>query len=1187
MRTRSSLEYTIPRRRNRRRSRSPTEANPLLLIGFDSMAEGPTYGRELRLPTGGSILLIKGTRDCTKTPPSNFFSFHSLDGVAKTWLDKEPPNSILTWDDLVSKFINFFFPPSKTTNLRNEITNFRQIAQESFSEAWERFKELLRKCPHHGFSLMHQLDTFYNSLSYNDQDSLNSAAGGNFLYKSPTEGLQIIENKAKVRCSRNAVMRVSTNAPPSSSTSSSSNFEFQQMAAALEDKMTLTFRNEMNEMKNMMKALVPTPVPIKAVEERCTTCGSNHSYNVCPMTRGGYEYPVYHDNFQQFQQTASVGNFVQNGNSGYRPPNLANQIRPPGFNQQNNNRNVNANQGYNRNKTNGNQVNHGANSGLTQQAQAYQAPSTQVPVTYARFEAYTKANDVTLNNLQKNLNDFKREQQDFQNEQRNFQNMMLNMFQKQMGNNNASGSGTLPSNTIPNPRNEVKAITTRSGLAYDGPLPPMPPPYVNPDNEKAKENEVTKDKVQPESSQSTANVQPRVDHGKGKDKLKDNEKGMNEKEKDDEVRESVFEEILIDKEEFFLPKSPPIKPNKPTKTLPYPSRVEYEKKGENDKVQIQKFWEMFKKIHVNITLADALILMPKYQKMLKSLLSNKEKLNEMANTPVSENCSTIILKKLPEKLEDPRLFLIPCTFSELKCKALADLGASINLMPFSVYTKLGLPALQSTRMTLELANCSLCVPKGIARDVLVPVGRFTFPADFVVVDFECNYRVPLILGRPFLRTARVLIDVHGEELVIRDGMERIVFKLDGSQDKESIHMIDIYDDRFKDVCEPETNDSSSPTSTIVEEFDSLVGEIIKQKEEVKEISDPVARRRACFSKLENFRIIHQGRVIHSPKIAFVGAISHIFPNNNLEDSFKMGDEDLNFIPNKELDKEDLIPIPRESKIGKECDFPPSFTPFEGSEMLLEEEIDEFLKHDESLNMDLNDEFNDEEGDIIYLEKLLENENFFEMNDKKVESLERKTKEDFETKDEPKSKKDLQVVHPDIEILNHFETTSYVGSDYVFYEDFNLMDMIFPMNIQGKIFDPGITFHEKSFEKDAFKDKSSKKLAPFKALDVFDPLHPPLIDFHVTKALSGFTVSLLKIFSKKFFEHGNKNATAIEILMACHKTTGGHHSANYTAVKSLISKILLAPPSIKMLSIGYNCDACQRQGKSLKEMNASE
>ncbi|GJS45006.1 hypothetical protein Tco_0595127 [Tanacetum coccineum] len=352
-------------------------------------------------------------------------------------------------------------------------------------------------------------------------------------------------------------------------------------------------------------------------------------------------------------------------------------------------------------------------------------------------------------------------------------------------------------------------------------------------------------------------------------------------------------------------------------------------------------------------------------------------------------------------------------------------------------------------------------------------------------------------------------------------------------------MMDIYDDRFKDVCEPESNDSSSPTSTIVEEFDSLVGEIIKQKEEVKKISDPVARRRACFtSNLENFRIIHQGRVIHSPQIASVGAISHIFPNNNLEDSFKMGDEDLNFIPNKELDKEDLIPIPRESKIGKECDFPlcddfQSFKTFS----ILEEEIEEFLKHDESLDMDLNDEFSDEEGDVTYLEKLLEVLNDdpfspitpleFKKEDKNVESLERKTKEDFETKDEPKSKKELQVVHPDIEILNHFETTSYVGSDYVFYEDFNLVDMLFPMNIWGEVFDPGITFHEKPFEKDAFKDKSSKELAPSKSLltlDVFDPLHPPLIDFHVTKAFFGFTFSLLKIFSKKCFEPGIKNAT---------------------------------------------------------------
>ncbi|GKB85972.1 reverse transcriptase domain-containing protein [Tanacetum coccineum] len=185
MRTRSSLEYTIPRRRNRRRSRQQQEAIPIVDTEPEfPMADDRPMAEQLQAPTGGfesndeephahirhfeSITNNQRYLDVPNTTIKLLLFPFSLDGVAKTWLDKEPPNSILTWDDLVSKFINFFFPPSKTTNLRNEITNFRQIAQESFSEAWERFKELLRKCPHHGFSLMHQLDTFYNLLSYND-----------------------------------------------------------------------------------------------------------------------------------------------------------------------------------------------------------------------------------------------------------------------------------------------------------------------------------------------------------------------------------------------------------------------------------------------------------------------------------------------------------------------------------------------------------------------------------------------------------------------------------------------------------------------------------------------------------------------------------------------------------------------------------------------------------------------------------------------------------------------------------------------------------------------------------------------------------------------------------------------------------------------------------------------------------
>nr|GEV87545.1 reverse transcriptase domain-containing protein [Tanacetum cinerariifolium] len=132
--------------------------------------------------------------------------------AARRWLEKEPPRSITTWDDLVSKFINEFFPSSRTTNLHNKILNFQQKFDESFHEAWERYKDLLRACPFHGFTKLHQLDTFYNALNPADQDSLNAAAGGNLLEKSPQDALTIIENKSKVRNSQSKPIASPANA---------------------------------------------------------------------------------------------------------------------------------------------------------------------------------------------------------------------------------------------------------------------------------------------------------------------------------------------------------------------------------------------------------------------------------------------------------------------------------------------------------------------------------------------------------------------------------------------------------------------------------------------------------------------------------------------------------------------------------------------------------------------------------------------------------------------------------------------------------------------------------------------------------------------------------------------------------------------------------------------------------------
>nr|GEU46311.1 hypothetical protein [Tanacetum cinerariifolium] len=420
---------------------------------------------------------------------------------------------------------------------------------------------------------------------------------------------------------------------PLPSSSPSHSFGLQQIAASLEDKLDIRM-NHFEKSLNDMKASFITPTaPIKAVEEICVKCGANHSYNHCPLTRGN-EFPIFHDNIQQFQ-TAAVGNFVQ----GNRHSNLSSQMRPPGFNQQNNQNRYqgnNFNSNHNQNRQN--------NQGNVYQNPPQQASSYQAPVSH--------------------------------------------------------NSISLPSNTIPNPRNEAKSITTRSGISYNGPL--ILPPVME------KEPEATKDTELP----STENIQP---------------PSVQVPEKDKEP---------ID-EPFVFPK---IKAN-----LPYPSRLAKEKLREKDDILAAKFMKIFRDLHFELSFADALIHMPKFAPMFKNLLNNKDKLIELTKTPLNENCSAVVLKKLPEKLGDPGRFLIPCDFSEFdNCLALADLGTSINLMPLSIWKKFRLPTLNDTKMVLELADRTISKPTGVAENVFVKVGKFYFPVDFVVLDFIADPREPIV-----------------------------------------------------------------------------------------------------------------------------------------------------------------------------------------------------------------------------------------------------------------------------------------------------------------------------------------------------------------------------------------------------------------------------------------------------------
>ncbi|GKD42651.1 reverse transcriptase domain-containing protein, partial [Tanacetum coccineum] len=355
--------------------------------------------------------------------------------------------------------------------------------------------------------------------------------------------------------------------------------------------------------------------------------------------------------------------------------------------------------------------------------------------------------------------------------------------------------------TVANPKGELKAITTRSGLILDGPAVPMPPPFINPEEDKRVEETFT----DPKHGEFTIKVPP----------------------------PQVQNTKPPSQRNFVIHTRDPCYPH-----MPYPSRMNQEKKKEKDEVQIHKFWQMFKQLHINISLADALILIPKYQNMLKSLLSNKDKLIKLANTPLNKNCSAVILKKLPEKLGDPGKFFIPCGFSELKCKALADLGASINLMALTVWKELGLPELIFTQMTLELANRDICTPKGIARDVFVPIGKFTFLANFVIIDYESDPRVLLILGRPFLQTAHALIDVHGEEMILYDGNERLILNMrndissySNEPHQESINMIDVYNVSHEEYHEDlfaTNHPSGNLTSSLTSHTDLTSPEVINQ-----------------------------------------------------------------------------------------------------------------------------------------------------------------------------------------------------------------------------------------------------------------------------------------------------------------------------------------------------------------------
>ncbi|GJS35281.1 reverse transcriptase domain-containing protein, partial [Tanacetum coccineum] len=880
----------------------------------------------------------------------------SLAGAARRWLEKEPPRSILTWEDLVSKFINEFFPPSRT------ISNFQQRFDESFHEAWDRYKDLLRACPHHGFTELHQLDTFYNALNPADQDSLNSATGGNLLERSTQDVLTIIENKSKVRNSRNK----SVVSQVKSSDGNSSSSDIAKLTHAVNQQTSAVT----TAMTAILKQFQATSLLLCKVWRRYVLLAGNYNQGYIPVL-------------------SSSG--------------VVNQTRPPGFVQQNGQNNQNRfsqPQGYNR----GNNFN---------QNPTYQAPIQQnQSVPLSELEKIKKMNDVNMKAMQAQINNVKNElrnemqssiQASMSNQTNELKNMMASFFQ--MNTASTSGSGSLPSNTVANPKGELKAITTRSGLVLDGP------------------------------------------------------------------------------------------------TL--------------------------------------------------SPFQQGELLEFAYTTPLNENCSAVILKKLPEKLGDPGKFLIPYGFSELKCKALADLGASINLMPLSIWKKLGLHELISTQMTFELANREIYTPVRIARDVFIPVGKFIFLTDFVIVDYESDPRVPLILGRPFLRTARALIDVHGEEMILRDGNERLILNMrhdtssySNEPHQESINMIDVYNVSHEEILKDlfaTNHPSGNPTSSLTSHIDLTLPEVINPLSgNLTPISEPVTKSSSSSPTLIS---IEESDLIWEEFEAYLASDS--FPpgnsnpssplppfHNSLSGSTTSSSPSLPISETSDYFLEEFadelalitfppgnddLPFDSESDL-RELDYFLSHDPIKEMDFILEDSVDK-NSPDDNLVDTLSEMFTDEHA-LDYSSPPLWDDYDDELFD--LETVNDNTYDDpFDFKEE--KIKDSKILIDELDPPRSSDFLPFPECDSVFYEDFSKVDTLSSTNNEDKVFNPGILIHENHFEVTncATMEKNVKKIN--NASLILEDLYPPLslyeLPFHKEVLGIGALLSFSSKNKEKVFNPG--------------------------------------------------------------------
>ena len=620
----------------------------------------------------------------------------SLKDKAKIWFNNLRPRSIGTWQEMQAEFLKKFFPTQKTSAFKRQIQNFSQNSNEPFFQCWERFKDLLSSCPHHGFENWRTLCFFYEGLTPETKQFVETMCNGEFLDKEPEEAFDYLDHLAENSQSWH-IVNPSEGSIRSNLANNKGKYHLSQ-----EDDLSARMASLTRKVEAMELRKVQEVKPVKT-EEICNICEIlGHSTVECPNISLFKE--MLHD------QANAVETFKKPFHSPYSNTYNPQWRNHPNFSWQDNNR--------------------------APFSQPLKSPNTLThPLPHVK-------------SLEETLQEFMQSQTNFNNQTAQDINEIKSTISMLTTSLRIQEKGKFPAQPQPNPstqcnvscpkeiqKEDVNSITTlRSGKAIDKSIP-------------------FKDQEPSLNLQSNGEVD-------GKPKSSDN----------------------LDKE-------------KGESSAPFPQRLQ-PIRNSNQNAEIL---DIFKQVKINIPLLDAIKKIPSYAKFLKDMCTVKRRHNVQKKAFLTEHVSSIIQHITPPKYKDPGCPTISCIIGNTKIeRALLDLGASVNLLPFSVYQQLGLGELKPTSVTLQLADRSVKVPRGVVEDVLVQIDKFYFPVDFIVLDTHpisnSTVQIPVILGRPFLATSNALINCRNGVLNLSFGnmtLELNVFNVCKQPAEDSdVHEVD-------------------------------------------------------------------------------------------------------------------------------------------------------------------------------------------------------------------------------------------------------------------------------------------------------------------------------------------------------------------------------------------------------------